>query len=279
MNNPKRILHIDLTKRTFGMHYMPELVDYVGGVTMGMKLISMYKGLDPIVIAIGPLNGYFPFASKTCFITENDGVIEDLYIGGSLSFRIRYAGLDAIVVTGAGSDGTLLDITDGLVTFVSGDADSSTIGLPGKRSVLSLDKGGLVLDGYFGFPSGILEKKFISKKLLGFVITGTKVFDITNIGSYNQLFNQLIGERSLMLTEIGSFPSCSGCPMGCQVSKEGEMGGNILLHSLVACEFSENIYSNLGVVFACLDFLGYKYTHEHLETLSELFSKTMKEIE
>ncbi|HAZ29345.1 TPA: hypothetical protein DCY43_01130 [candidate division WWE3 bacterium] len=275
---PKRVLYINLSSKSSSIQYMPELVDYVGGVTMGVKLFALYKDVDPVVLSIGPLNGYFPFVSKTCFVAENEGVIEDLYIGGSLGFRLRFSGLDAIVLAGSSSEAVLLDILDGKVTFMDETADSSALGLPGKRSVLALSRGGLILDSYFEFPSGILEKKFIAKKLLGAVITGTKTFSIADIGKYTELFNQIMGEKDRIKVAPGSHPSCSGCPMGCTLSVNGEIGGNILVHSLVACGFAEDIYSNLGTVFACLSFLGYKYTHEQLETLADLFSRTLKEI-
>ena len=146
---PKRVLYINLSSKSSSIQYMPELVDYVGGVTMGVKLFALYKDVDPVVLSIGPLNGYFPCVSKACFVAENEGVIEDLYIGGSLGFRLRFSGLDAIVLAGSSSEAVLLDILDGKVTFMDETADSSALGPPGKRCVLALSRGGLLLQSAF----------------------------------------------------------------------------------------------------------------------------------
>ena len=275
---PKKTLFINLSQKTAEIQLLPELTPYVGGVAMGVKLFSLYKDADPIVACAGPLNGFFPFASKTCFVVQSDGVIEDLYIGGGLSFRLRFAGLDALVLAGSGSENVILDITNDEVKFLDGQADFDSLGLPGKRSILQMERGALLLDGYFGFDAGILEKKFTSKKVLGLSITGTKKTPILESAKFTTLFNEILGQKELVNAEASNCPSCSGCPLGCDKSKTGEMGGNILMHSLVACGYAENIYSNLGTVFACLDCLGYKYTHEQLEALPDLFTKTLKEI-
>lgn len=278
---PKKILFVDLSKREAEVRLLPELVPYVGGVAMGVKLYSLYQNFDPVIVSVGPLNGYFPFASKTSFVLENDGMIEDLYIGGSLSFRLAFSGFDGLVLGGACDAETVLDIADEDVKFLDGfsaGADFSSLGLPGKRSILQMDAGNLLLDGYFGLKSGFVEKKFIAKKLLGLCLTGTKTVDLPNVEKYTTLFNQILGQANTLGVDFGGRPSCSGCPLGCSESRIGEMGGNILVHSLVACGYAENIYSNLGTVFACLDILGYNYTHEELEALPDLFSKTIKEL-
>ncbi|MFH1295295.1 MAG: hypothetical protein ABIH84_01825, partial [bacterium] len=138
--------------------------------------------------------------------------------------------------------------------------------------------GNLLLDGYFGLKVGFVEKKFMAKQLLGLCLTGTKNYELADPEKYTALFNQLLAQTSSVGVDFAGRPSCSGCPLGCSESFVGEMGGNILLHSLVACGFAVNVFSNLGTVFACLDCLGYKYTHEQLEALPDLFCRTMKEI-
>lgn len=275
------MLFINLSQKTAKVQLLPELTRFIGGVALGVKLYSIYKDLDPIVISIGPLNGFFPFASKTSFVVENDGMIEDLYLGGSLGFRLAYSGFDAIVLAGSCDGATGLDITDEEVKFLDlgkANLDFASLGLPGKRSILQMTGGYLFLDGYFQLKIGFVEKKFIAKRLAGLCLTGTKIVQLANHEKYSTLFNQILAQVSSIGLDFGGRPSCSGCPLGCSESRFGEMGGNILVHSLVACGYAENIYSNLGVVFACLDTLGYKYTHEQLEALPDLFTKTIKEI-
>lgn len=280
----KKVLFIDLMQKHAEVQLIPELSPFIGGVAMGVKLYSLYKDVDPVVVSVGPLNGYFPFASKTCFVVENEGMIEDLYLGGSLGYRLAFSGVDALVLAGACDSSVVLDIIDEEVKFLDvakthNGADFSSLGLPGRRSILQMDAGNLILDGYFGLKVGFVEKKFIAKRLLGFCLTGTKVVVLNDVAKYTTLFNQILSQAGSLGVDFGGRPSCSGCPLGCSESRVGEMGGNILLHSLVACGYAENIYSNLGTVFACLDALGYNYTHEQLEALPDLFTKTLKEIE
>ena len=275
---PKKTLFVNLSQKTAEIQLLPELTPYVGGVAMGVKLYSLYKDFDPVVACVGPLNGFFPFVSKTCFVVQNDGVMEDLYIGGGLSFRLKFAGLDALVLAGSSSEDVVLDITNDEVKFLDAQTDFGSLGLPGKKSILQMEKGALLLDGYFGFDLGILEKKFVFKKVLGLSVTGTKKVPILESAKYMTLFNDILGQKELVNVKESNCPSCSGCPLGCDKSKTGEMGGNILIHSLAACGYAENIFSNLGTVFACLDCLGYNYTHEQLEALPDLFTKTLKEI-
>jgi hypothetical protein len=52
----------------------------------------------------------------------------------------------------------------------------------------------------------------------------------------------------------------------------------VLIHSLVACHYADKIYSDIGVVFSCLNVLGYDYTHEDLENLPKLIEDTIKNI-
>lgn len=275
---PKKILFVDLSLKTYEMRLLPELYPYVGGVTLGVKLYSLYRDYDPLILSIGPLNGFFPFISKLCLIVKKDGMIEDLYLGGSISYRLAFSGLDAVVLVGSSPNEVVLDIINDQVKFLEADVDFGSLGLPGKRSLLLMDKGGLVLDGYFAPSTTMLEEKFSAIRLLGLCLTGTEVYPVKDSSRYNALYKEILDNIELMDEVSSDNPSCSGCPLGCDDSQNGEIGGNILLHSLVSCCYAENIYSNFGTVFACLDCLGYKYTHEELESLPDLFSKTMKEI-
>jgi len=275
---PKKTLFVNLSQKTAETQLLPELTPYVGGVTLGVKLYSLYKDFDPVVACVGPLNGFFPFASKTCFVVQNDGIMEDLYVGGGLSFRLKFSGFEALVLAGSSNENVILDITNDEVKFLDTQTNFDSLGLPGKRSVLQTVRDTLLLDGYFGFDTEILERKLVTKKVLGFSVTGTKRVPILESAKHATLFNEILGQKELASVQSSNCPSCSGCPLGCDKSKTGEMGGNILVHSLVACGYAERIYSNLGIVFACLDCLGYKYTHEQLEALPDLFTKTLKEI-
>jgi len=276
----KKILYIDLNTKSYEVKGETELTEYVGGVGVGLKLFTDYKEKDPIIISVGPLNGFFPYASKTSIILSDGGVIEDIYIGGTLGSRIRFSGLDAIVIMGKCNDKTVLDITNENVSLKESDVDLGTLGLPGMRSILAEDsKGKLLVDRYFTPPERFLERKLKEKNVHALCITGSKTFDLKNKQKYEEIYMNIINRAEEMHVKKSTNPSCSGCPMGCEMSKTGELGGNVLVHSLVACTYAEGIYSDIGVIFSCLNVLGYDYTHEDLEKLPKLIDRLLKEVE
>jgi aldehyde:ferredoxin oxidoreductase len=85
----KKVLIVNLENKTSEVKSFIDLNIYIGGVGLGLKLAEMYKDHNPVIFSIGPLNGFFPFASKTALILNDKGAFEDLYIGGNLSLRIR----------------------------------------------------------------------------------------------------------------------------------------------------------------------------------------------
>lgn len=279
-SSAKKILYIDLNSKSYEVKGETELAEYVGGVGIGLKIFSNYKEKDPIIISVGPLNGFFPYASKTSIILSDEGVIEDIYIGGTLGSRIRFSGLDAIVIMGKSNTKVVLDITNENASFKESETDLGTLGLPGMRSILAEDsKGKMLIDRYFTSPERFLEKKLNEKNVYAMAITGSKTFDLRNKQRYEEIYRNLLSRTDEMHVKQFGNPSCSGCPMGCEMSKTGELGGNVLIHCLVACTYAEGIYSDIGVIFSCLNVLGYDYTHEDLEKLPKLINGLLKEIE
>ncbi|MFZ5424485.1 MAG: aldehyde ferredoxin oxidoreductase N-terminal domain-containing protein [Patescibacteria group bacterium] len=278
ISQAKKVLHINLPKHTYEIKSYPDLSHFIGGVGLGLKLLSLYREELPLIFAVGPLNGFFPFASKTSVLMEDNGAIEDLYLGGSLSHRIRYAGLDAIVLLGKSRVPTILEIQDDEVKFHSLDTDLGLLGLPGKKSVLNFTQKGFYLDEYFEAPGKFLEKRLLQKNIKAICVTGTKSHKLKNPAKYEALYKRLLSDVTKLTVAASSNPSCSGCPVGCALSKTGEIGGNLLVHSLVGCAFAEKIYSDVGTVFSCLNVLGYTYTHEDIENLPEIIYSVLEEL-
>ena len=136
----KRVLKIDLNKKEVEMKTFVDLNKYLGGVGLGLKLMEIYHNENPLIFAIGPLNGFFPFVSKTAIVLDDAGSLEDLYLGGSISLRLRFAGIDALVITGKADNKTILDIQNTQVSFLTETVDIQSLGLPGKRSVINYEK-------------------------------------------------------------------------------------------------------------------------------------------
>lgn len=275
----KKILYIDLATKEFEFKLDTDLTRFVGGVGLGLKVLLNNSDKNPVVFSIGPLNGFFPYASKTSVVLENDGVVEDIYLGGSLSFRMRFADLDSVVLLGNAKEPLVINIDDEKVTFYSATQDLDTLGLPGKRSILAPVNGKLLVDRYFTTPESYLEKSLKEKNVSSMVITGSKTFAIDKPERYDQIYKALLQRINDVKVEKWFNPSCSGCPVGCNRSKVGEIGGNVLVHSLVACTYAENIYSDVGITFSCLNVLGYDYTHEDIENLPVLINGLLKELD
>jgi hypothetical protein len=276
----KKILYIDLNKNEVDIKSSTDLNKYIGGVGLGLKLLSNHMEEDPVIFSVGPLSGYFPFCSKTSIVADDNGVIEDIYIGGSFSSRVRFSGLDSIVITGKAKQPLTVNISDDKVDLKPADTDLGSLGLPGKRSILYYDeaKEKFLVDKYFSPPEKILEKKLLEKNVRNIVVTGSKTYTIDKPEKYEEIYNKLLNQVPLMTVDKGSYPSCTGCPMGCQKSKTGEIGGNVLTHSLVACSYAENIFSDIGIVFSCLNLLGYDYTHEDIEDYPELIRTVLESL-
>ena len=277
----KRVLYIDLSHATYAIKLDADLHRFIGGFGAGLKLLATHQEEDPVVFSIGPLNGLFPFCSKTSIVCSDNGVIEDLYLGGSLSSRIRFAGVDSIVVHGRSKNPVILDIQDDTVLFSNAEnTNPQSLGLPGKRSMFVYDteKDKYVLDKYFNAPEKILEKKLLEKNVYGVVVTGSTSIDISDYEKYEELYKKILKLTDRLTVEKNNYPSCIGCPMGCQWSKVGEIGGNVLPHSLVACNYAEKVFSDVSITFSCLNFLGYDYTHEDIENFPEMIKKLIEEL-
>ncbi|MCA9308371.1 MAG: aldehyde ferredoxin oxidoreductase N-terminal domain-containing protein [Patescibacteria group bacterium] len=272
------VLVIDLARRSFERKTFSELHPYVGGIGTGAKLFSIYKTYDPLIFSIGPLNGFFPYASKTSIVLQHNNILEDLYLGGALSFKLQFLGVNSVVFLGQSVHPLAIEITQEDVKFYPASIDLNSLGLPGKSSYLNLGRQGVTLDNYFTAPEGYLEKKFSEKNLRSLVFTGNKVYTITRPEKYYELYKTLLDKAPEVTVTPSLNPSCSGCPLGCADSRVGEIGGALLTHTLVACNFARNIYSDIGTVFSCLDVLGYRYTHEELENVSYKISTLIREL-
>jgi aldehyde:ferredoxin oxidoreductase len=277
----KKIITIDLTNQTYEVNNFRDVSKYIGGIGLGLKLMETYIDKNPVIFSIGPLNGFFPFASKTSVVLNNDGVIEDIYLGGNISSCMKYAGIDSIVMYGTAQEKTIVNILNTEVQFKDETTDIGSLGLPGKRSVISAgetarDK--ILLNDYFTSPENFLETAFAEKNLKGMVVTGKEIFKIKSFDKYNEIYNKILARKTELAVEQNAYPSCANCPMGCGKSKTGEIGGNVMIHSLVACEYANTIYSDIGIVFSCLNVLGYDYTHEDIENLPALIETTLKRL-
>jgi len=273
----KKVLYVNLTNRSFEIKTYPDLHAFLGGLTLGLKIISLNKEKSPLVFFFFSLNGSFPFVSKTCILDYSVGLTE-LYLGGALSSRIRFAGFDAVLVSGKSSEPVFLEINSSGVTFLTSAESFAEVGLPGRSAKLEFNKRFLVLNDYFYTWENKLAVFFENRNLAGLVVNATISLDLKSNSAYKTLYNEILARSGDLSVMPAGNPSCSGCPMGCAKSQIGETEGNVLVHSLVACKYASAIYSDLGIVFSCLNSLGYDYTHEDLESIPGLVKGLLKEL-
>jgi len=107
-----RILHVDLAAGESRVEDRADLYrDCLGGTGVASRLLGELVHADkdpldpaqPVVLAIGPLTTIFPVVTKTAaaFRSPLTGEYGESHAGGQLASALRYAGYDALVLTGA----------------------------------------------------------------------------------------------------------------------------------------------------------------------------------
>ena len=103
-NDPiSRVLYIDLARRKSWVKDRVDLFEAgIGGAGVGIRLLNEEcpPGVDPlspenpIILAVGPLVGLYPLASKTVamFKSPHTGNLGESHAGGRSAVAIRMAG-------------------------------------------------------------------------------------------------------------------------------------------------------------------------------------------
>ena len=150
------VLYIDLSRKRFWVQRRTDLFDrFLGGAGVATQLLSEecpqeadpLSEDNPIVMAVGPLTGLFPLASKTVamFKSPLTGNLGESHCGGRSAIAIRLAGYGAIDEYLQGQLGRSADVMD----FLS---DLLGIGLGlGILTVFSFWSGALAVCAIFIF--------------------------------------------------------------------------------------------------------------------------------
>lgn len=123
-----RIGWIDLTRRTTRVEPLPEETarKFLGGKALGAYLLHRHQRphTDPyapdnlLLFLTGPLTGTpFPAVSRSGVVTRSPltGTFLDSYSGGIFGARLRWAGLDGLVIAGCSAEPAYLVVEDGRV--------------------------------------------------------------------------------------------------------------------------------------------------------------------
>ncbi|GAB5045937.1 aldehyde ferredoxin oxidoreductase C-terminal domain-containing protein [Thermodesulfovibrio sp. TK110] len=222
----KRVLYIDLTKKKFWIEERPELFSkYIGGAGVAVKLLEENYAHDldafspdnPIIFAVGPLNGLFPIASKTVamFKSPHTGNLGESHAGGRSAIAIRMAGYGAIVIKGKSERPCYIAIHGDKLFF----RDATTLwgleesagriirnreGGAGLRTIMRIGPAGerlisfacVTLETYRHFGRLGLGAVFGSKNLKAVLISGKKDLTVTDFKEYRNLYSELLNQLS-----------------------------------------------------------------------------------
>ena len=217
----RRILYVDLSRRRFWVEDRPELFEEdVGGAGVAIRLLEEEcpQGADPlgpenpIILAVGPLVGLFPMASKTVamFKSPHTGNLGESHAGGRSAVAIRMAGYGAIVIRGTSPAPVYLVIEGDQVHFRDGSAlwgvrSSYTVGSvlreresgSGMRTIMRIGRAGergvtyacVITETYRHFGRLGLGAVFGSKRLKALVISGRRSLTVDDRRAYREVYD------------------------------------------------------------------------------------------
>ncbi|MDF1541385.1 MAG: aldehyde ferredoxin oxidoreductase N-terminal domain-containing protein, partial [Candidatus Thorarchaeota archaeon] len=215
-----QLLHIDLSSQTSETIERQDLFEkYIGGVGVASQLLldncppnTPYEDA-PIIFAIGPLNVFFPCCAKTVALFKSPltGNLGESYAGGKLSTAMRFAGHDAVMITGKLDKPHYLLIQDdtvefrdahalwGLSTRATGRILKEKAPGEGRRSILRIGVAGenqvrygmVVVDTVRHFGRLGLGCVMGAKKLKGIVITGTQNHKVPSVRDYKNEYKKI----------------------------------------------------------------------------------------
>lgn len=251
-----RILHVDLSTGEVHVTERSDLFhDCLGGTGVAVSLLDslVRDDLDPldpaqpIILAIGPLTTIFPVVTKTvaAFRSPLTGEYGESHAGGHLASSLRYAGYDALVITGAAErwvylvvdgDGVQIRAADamaGMDVIETGRAIRDRIEGAGHRSIIRIGPAGerglgyanVNVDTFRHFGRLGLGAVFGSKRLKAIGVIGQTHFELPESSSaykraYAEIYDRVLHTDAmakyhelgtpaniLPLNELGALPT------------------------------------------------------------------------
>lgn len=216
-----RVLKIDLTKQIVMVEDRKDLMPLLGGVGTGIKLLeeNVIPEMDPyhesqaIILSIGPLETIYPAVTKVValFRSPLTGELGESYAGMRLGMAMRFAGYDAIVISGKAKNPTYLYISNNNIEFKNAGAlwglDTEETGRlirdiepgTGLRSIMRIGVAGerlipfaaVNVDTYRHFGRLGLGALLGSKMLKGIVIHGNGSEAIPNKKEFRRMYDEI----------------------------------------------------------------------------------------
>jgi aldehyde:ferredoxin oxidoreductase len=219
----RRVLYVDLTYHRYSVQERADLFDRnLGGTGVGVKLLEEEcpAGTDPlspenpVILAVGPLVGLYPLASKTVamFKSPHTGNLGESHAGGRSAIALRMAGYGAIVIRGRSTKPVYVAIDGEHVHFRDAAAlwgvhSSYTVGAvlrnreagPGMRTILRIGRAGeqqvtyasVIAETYRHFGRLGLGAVFGSKQLKALVIGGRRTLPVADRKAYRTTYDEI----------------------------------------------------------------------------------------
>ncbi len=216
-----RVLYVDLSRRRFWVEERCDLFeDSVGGTGVAVRLLEEEcpPGADPlgpenpIILAVGPLVGLFPMASKTValFKSPHTANLGESHSGGRSAIALRMAGYGAVVLRGASPSPIYLVIDGDQVRFRDASAlwgirSSYTVGSilreresgSGMRTIMRIGRAGerrvtyacVITETYRHFGRLGLGAVFGSKHLKALIATGRRSLPVADPRGYREAYD------------------------------------------------------------------------------------------
>jgi aldehyde:ferredoxin oxidoreductase len=225
-----RIMLVDLTTGKTTIKELPGRSTYLGGTGLAAMLFEQFGHMDrdwddpdqPLIFAIGPLTGYYPLMSKTCcaFRSPYHNQYAESYAGGKSALSLRFADLDALVVTGRAPRLTALCVGSrrvetrdveymrGFDALQTGRVIRKMFPGSGRRSIMRIGPAGENLCAYacinvdtyrhFGRLGG--GTVMGAKNLKAICVLGDRGFPLPEGKAYNALYKDIF--KQLTTTEM-----------------------------------------------------------------------------
>jgi aldehyde:ferredoxin oxidoreductase len=223
-NDPlSKVLYIDLSRRRSWVEERADLFEEsLGGAGVAIRLLGEEcpQGADPlgsenpIILAVGPLVGLFPIASKTVamFKSPHTSNLGESHAGGRSAVAIRMAGYGAIVIRGASPTPVYLVVEGDQVHFRDASAlwgmrSSYTVGGvlrqresgPGMRTIMRIGRAGergvtyacVITETYRHFGRLGLGAVFGSKRLKALVVSGRRSLPVGDRRAYRETYDAI----------------------------------------------------------------------------------------
>jgi len=218
-----RVLYVDLTRRRSWVEEQADLFErYLGGAGVAIQLLHKEcpVGVDPlapgnpIIFAVGQLNGLFPIASKmvAMFKSPHTGNLGESHAGGRGAIALRMAGYGALVIKGRSETPVYLAVHGDEVhlrdaSAIWGMGSSYTVGrvirqrepYPGVRTIMRIGRAGeklvswagLITETYRHFGRLGLGAVFGSKNLKAVTVSGRSVFKFKKPRLYRETYDEV----------------------------------------------------------------------------------------